>query len=360
MMPADPVNTNDLAMNVRFVVRATFTRWRFLVFCMLLFSVFGFLRVSLFKPYYSSKLTFFLDDNNKALNLFGFASLAQQMNLTEAAHFQGERSLLMELLKSKEIYSRTFLKKVHIGGKSELLINAFLDRYELPNYLIEDYQADDYRFQGDFSVHNDLLGMRILSYAYHFLEKDHIKIKDKVGGIVEITFKSEFEEFAYLFVNQMFESLLEFYEKDRLRKLRETYDYLQNQHDSLLNAIMQAENRMAGLKDAGHGLIRYSARLDESLLIRELAVLNELLIENTKALEISRMQKHRDASVIRIIDMPFLPLEYTELSYLVWIIIGAVAGAFFALFISFLLALYHLSTLMEKNKLSGGYGQNKP
>jgi hypothetical protein len=308
------------------IISGIIHHWKIIFFTALIGSGIG-LGFSYFKkPFYAADLNFYIDDSGKNSGLMGFATLAQQFKLPEAFDFNNKKTLLIELLKSKEIYTRSFLKKTSFQGRDEMLINQFLKIYELPKGLIEKFKIDSTLFNSVKPDHFTFAQVKVLNFAFRYMSDEMVKIDEQLGGIIDISIKSKDEEFSFNFVNTQMESLLDFYEKERNKKSLESYDYLLEKKDSLFDAIKSSESSLAKLSDSKHQSIKADVYIEQKSLERKIILLNDILEETLKSLELANINLALQTSSIKIIDKPKLPLDQFVPNRIRLALIGAFAG----------------------------------
>jgi hypothetical protein len=278
------------------------------------------------KSYYSADTNFFLDDSGKNSGLMGFASLAQQFKLPEALDFNNKKTLIIELLKSKEIFTRTLLKKTSFRGKDELLINQFLKIYKLPDELIKAYKVDSSLFNLVKINQLTTAQVKVLNFTFRYMTNELVTVEEQLGGIVNINIKSKDEEFAFNFINLHMESLIDFYEKERYKKSLESYTYLLEKKDSIESAIKSAEGSLANLADTKHQSVKAEVYIEQKSLERRIDILSAVLEETLQSLEVASYNLALLTSTIKIIDKSQLPLDQFVPNRIRYTLIGALAG----------------------------------
>ena len=278
------------------------------------------------KSYYSADINFFLDDSGKNSGLMGFASIAQQFKLPEALDFNNKKTLIIELLKSKEIFTRTLLKKAPFRGKDILLINQFLKIYKLPNNLIKEYKVDSTLFNLVKLNQLSPAQVKVINFTYRFMTDEMVTVEEQLGGIVDININSKDEEFSFNFINLHMESLLDFYEKEKYNKSVETYTYIINKKDSIEGAIKSSESSLAKLADTRHQSVKADVYIEQRGLERKIDVLSDILEDTYKSLEMANINLALMTSSIKVIDKPKLPLDQFVPNRIRYALIGALAG----------------------------------
>jgi hypothetical protein len=301
-------------------------QWKVIIITLLIGAGIGW-GISFFeKPYYEASTNFFLDDSGKNSGMMGFASLAQQFKLPEALDFNNKKTLVIELLKSKEIYQRTLFKKAPFRGKNEFLINQFLRVYKLPDDIVTEFKIDSSLFNTIRLQQLTPAQVKVLNFTYKFMSEELVLIEEQLGGIVGINIKSDDEEFSFNFVNIHMESLIDYYEKERYNQSLETYTYILNKKDSIEGAIKVAESSLAKLADSRHMSVKADVYIEQKGLEKKIEVLNDVLAETYKSLEMANINVALMTSTIKIIDKPKLPLDQYIPNRLFYALIGAFAG----------------------------------
>jgi len=308
------------------ITRGILSHWKIIFFTGLIGAGIGWGISYYEKSYYSADLNFYIDESGKNSGLMGFATLAQQFKLPEAFDFNDKKTLLIELLKSKEIYYRSLLKKATFDGREKMMINQFLKYYNLPQGLVKAYKIDSTLFNSVNLKQLTPAQVKVLNFACKYMSDKLVKIDEQLGGIIDISIKSKDEEFSYNFVNAQMESLLDFYEKEQNLKSLESYDYLILKKDSLVGVIRAAEASLAKLADSKHLSIKADVYIEQKNLERKIDLLNDILEETLKSLELANINLALQTSSIKIIDKPKLPLDQFIPNRIRFALIGAFAG----------------------------------
>ena len=308
------------------IVSGILHQWKIIFFTSIIAAAIGWGISFIEKSYYSADVNFFLDDSGKNSGLMGFASIAQQFKLPEALDFNNKKTLIIELLKSKEIFTRTLLKKAEFRGKDELLINQFLKIYKLPPNLIKEYKVDSTLFNQVKITALNPAQVKVINFTYRYMTDELVTVEEQLGGIVDINIKSKDEEFSFNFISLHMPSLVDFYEKESYNKSLESYSYLIGKKDSIEGAIKMAEGRLANLADTRHQSVKADVYIEQKGLERKIDILSAILEETFKSFEMANINLALLTSSIKIIDKPKLPLDQFVPNRIRYALIGAFAG----------------------------------
>jgi uncharacterized protein involved in exopolysaccharide biosynthesis len=286
------------------------------------------------KTIYTAKLSFVLEEKGGSSG-GGLASLAAQFGLGGGGDGGGVFSggNMIELLKSRFLIEKTLLSTVNINGKSDLLINRYIQFNKLDKKWAEKINLANLKFTSadrkTFSLQQDsVLGM--ISGA---LIKKNVAIaqQDKKLSIINISVASTDEIFAKVFSEKLIETVTDFYIETKTKKSRGNVLLLQNRADSVQRELNAALYGRAQFGDQNMGLIRQQAavpKLKQEMRVQMLGTLYGELIKN---LEFAKLTLMREEPLVQIIDQPILPLPKAKLGKLKAMVIGGFLFGFLSL-----------------------------
>lgn len=144
------------------------------------------------------------------------------------------------------------------------------------------------------------------------LQKEHLlvgKIED-MGSFYFIEMNHENELFSFHFPEKLFESLLNFYENEKIRKLNMDMLAIRNRSTDLNKEIVLIRNRWFFKKSQSRNLVHFEDQILLENLKKRLDELELKLKINQELLDIASFQRLRKISFINLIDKPLFPLEY--------------------------------------------------
>ena len=159
-----------------------------------------------------------------------------------------------------------------------------------------------------------------------------VELQSNEANIINLSYVSENEEFAKIFVETLIEQMSEMYIAHQTAQASKTLNFLRSRSDSVFIELEIAEEEFAKVKDINQRIVKASGRLKELQLMRSVEVLNTMYLEIVKNLEISKLTLLNQTPIIQIIDRPILPLKVEKKSKIFLGLLGAFLGGFLSLF----------------------------
>ena len=241
---------------------------------------------------------------------------------------------LMELYKSRSMVEQTLLAPVVENGKKLSLAEYYIrdkkwrnswkkEKPELNDQLKFPPQAD----RDLFSRPQD----SIMGVIYKQLTKNHLSVEQRDKqmsiGTIELTHPNEY--FAQQFTLSLTETVADFYVKTKSKRSKENLDILQQQTDSVRNALNTSIKELAVANDNNFGLnpayrVETVSSAKEQVDVQANTAILEELVKQT---EVAKVSLRKQTPLIQVIDRPILPLEKEETSLLKSVVIGGfIAG----------------------------------
>ena len=288
------------------------------------------------KTIYTAKLSFALEEKGSGGG--NLSSIAAQFGLGgigggEGGIFSGGN--MIELLKSRFLIEKTLLSTVTINGKSDLLINRYIQFNKLDKAWAKKVNLASLKFTSadrkTFTLQQD----SVLGVISTRLIKNNVDVaqQDKKLSIVNVVFASTDEIFAKVFSEKLIETVTDFYIETKTKKSRSNVMLLQNRADSVQRELNAALYGRAQFGDQNMGLIRQQAAVPKLKQEMRVQMLGTLYGELVKNLEFAKLTLMREEPLVQIIDQPILPLPKVRLGKFKAMIIGGFLLTFFVLMI---------------------------
>ena len=153
------------------------------------------------------------NDGNASLNLSSLAGLAGIAGLAGGSNNVNEDKLLY-LANSRQIIGNTLVEKAIIDGEEKLMVNHFIDIYELAKGFKSDTSLETFTYfiHADLDKFNyqenkvlDLIIKKIVEGKQLFIDtKKKTGIVIQSAGIIAMEFKSINEEFSKYFIENLY------------------------------------------------------------------------------------------------------------------------------------------------------------
>lgn len=286
------------------------------------------------KTYYTATSSFVLEENSKTGGLSQYAGLASLAGInlnSESGLFQGDN--ILELYKSRTMIEKALLSEGQFNGKKQLLIERYIDFYELRDKWKSKDQIDHIDFKGDPAKFNRTQDSIIIDLCDKFNAKVlNVKKLDKKLSIIVVQVTDKDELFAKEFDNHLVDVVNNFYVQTKTKKSYQNMIVLQHQADSVRSVLNSSIGGVASAADATPNANPQMSTLRVTGQRRQVDVQASSAVygEVIKNLELSKIALRQDVPLIQMIDQPVLPLPNDHIKK----VKGTVLGFFLALFIS--------------------------
>jgi hypothetical protein len=297
----------------------------------IIMGLYGIYYASKQKPIYTAQLTFTSDVGQPAIS--GYSGIASQLGLdfgSGGSIFEGDN--LMELLRSRLLIQKTFLTPVVIDGRTQLLVDYYIEIKGLRKQWQNDPALSKLTFSTDPQA-PDRKRDSIMKIFYGNIVGASLSIGriDRRLNIIAATFRDNDELFAKLFVEQLVDNAIQYYTNFRIQKAKQNVLILQHQTDSVRNLVSGSIVSIASENDLNINPLRQLPKANVQKKGIDVQVNTALYGELVKNLELSRMALRRETPLIQIIDTPTLPLDKRKMGKLKGAVVFGIIGSAIAL-----------------------------
>ena len=299
------------------------------------------------KDKYSAVLSFVVEDQSSSSPLSAYSGIASQfgMDLGGLTSTTFSQNNVIELLKSRKVIESALNNEYELNGKSDLLINHYIEINSLRENWEETEELKGLLFGNKGTIIHDSISGQIWSSIVE--NKLIIESQTDDASILNLTYTSLSGEYAKYFTESLIAEMSEMYTHYQTEKSRKSLSQLESRLDSVFIELKSAERQYAEIKDENQRVIKASGRLKEIQAFRQVEVLNTMYIEIIKHTELAKMTLLNQTPIIQIIDKPILPINKTKKSLKVWLIIGAFLGFCISTFLIIIKKLFR-DTLQEE------------
>lgn len=309
------------------------SKWKTIFLISLIGGLLGLSYSYIKKPIYTAKLSFALEEKGN-MSASGLASVAAQFGLggiggSDGGVFSGGN--MIELLKSRFLIEKTLLSSATIYGKSDLLINRYIQFNKLDKKWAKKINLANLKFtnadRSKFTLQQD----SVLGVISASLIKNSVDVaqQDKKLSIINISVKSTDEIFAKVFSEKLIKNVTDFYIETKTKKSRSNVLLLQNRADSVQRELNSALYGRAQFGDQNMGLIRQQAAVPKLKQEMRVQMLGTLYAELVKNLEFAKLTLMREEPLVQIIDQPILPLFKAHIGKVLGFLLGSGLFLFF-------------------------------
>lgn len=330
--PVDEVSLVDLITKIKAVFKYLRKNIAVILIVAVLGGVGGILFAIFKKPIYRAVYTFVLEEGEKGgLSQYsGIASLAGiDIGSGGGGIFQGDN--IIELYKSHTMIEKALLSTGTFNGKSQKLIDRYIDYNKLREKWDDKPLLKDINFNGDpthFTRQQDSI---IIDLVLTFNNSVLSVIKpDKKLSIIEVNIYSKDELFAKEFANAIVDNVNGFYVQTKTKKLLQNVEILQKQADSVKYVLNRSIVGVASASDASPNANPLMSVLKVPSQRKQVDVQTSTAVyaEVVKNLELSKIQLRKETPLIQAIDTPVLPLFVNKTGKIKAVILGFILGAF--------------------------------
>lgn len=303
------------------------TKWKIIVLCGFIAGIMGFLYASSKKPVYKARCTFVLEEADKGGlgAVAGLASLAgidvNSLGGGSNGIFQGDN--IIELYKSRSMIEKTLLSTAKFKAKEQLLIDRYIEFYDLAAKW-KDITIEDLDFRtSPFSIKQDSMITEIVDD----INENHLVVGklDKKLSIISVEVNSEDQLFAKAFTEIIVSNVNDFYTSTKTKKSVQNIEILQKQADSVKGVLNRSISGVAASIDANPNINPAMQMLKTPSQKRQVDVQasSAIYAEIVKNLEISKISLRKETPLIQVVDKPVLPLKRSKPSKLIYLVLSA-------------------------------------
>ena len=300
----------------------------------------GFLYAWNAKTAYNARLVFMINES-KSASSNPLSAIASQFGLSQISPTVTE--------------DRVF----YLSTTSKILGEALLSPYD-DNMCIADKMIEDRGLKKSFASDTSLANfdkfsaktIQSLSYSENkilgslingiivsnklLVESYKKKTSSFVGvtnsGIMLVNFEDFDEKICKELPLAIYSKLSVFYTEAVTKSLQKNYDLICRREDSLKGVLQVLENESAVALDEGFNVTKYSGRIREKRLLRDLEIVNLMYAEVLKNKEIAKFNLEQEKPVFQLIDEPMLPLEVKRKSKMLFGFLGLLGSGLFMMF----------------------------
>lgn len=330
----------DLITKVKIITIYIKSKWHIIVLFVLLGGGIGVASAIFKKQSYTAICTFVLEDS-KGGGLGQYAGLASLagINIGDAGGsgsiFQGEN--ILELYKSRTMIEKTLLTACLFNGKKQLLIDRYIDSYDLRKRWKNDKALLNINFNGSADKFNRKQDS-IVTDLVSTLNKQNLNVTkpDKKLNIIKVQVEAKDELFAQVFTQTLVQNVNDFYVYTKTKTSLQNVQILQHQADSVRVILNSSINGVASANDdaPNPNPLMSTLRVPSQRKQIDVQANTAIYTEIVKNLELSKISLRQQMPLIQIVDKPVLPLSITKSGKITSGVIGMIIG--FVLIVIFL------------------------
>ena len=299
---------------------------------------------------YGATLSFMLNDDGEGGGGGGMSLILGSLGLGGGGGKKdSSMEKILQLFKSRAVIDHALLNPATVEDSTDLLGNQLISRYGL-NKILDDYNrgawtkavldADpNFRFTHDTIRNFSYEEKVMLKILYEYVIGNENRNLDALlstaldddSGIMKVRVATQSEALTISMLNAIYENLSLFFIEKAVEKQQKTYDVLSSKNDSIINALLIAEYKLADFNDSNRALVTVKGYLKARQLERESKILNIMYAESVKNLEMAEFALKRRKPYVQLIDAPIPPIGPTIVPIMTGIIYAVLGiGAFLA------------------------------
>ncbi|WP_129715307.1 Wzz/FepE/Etk N-terminal domain-containing protein [Pedobacter sp. SYP-B3415] len=316
----EEVTLKNLFLKIGSSIRYLYTKRWLIILVTVVGACSGFFYSRLQKNIYTASTTFVVEDGGDAPALGGLGGLASMVGLDLSGGgsiFQGDN--LLELYKSRSMIQKTLLSRVD-SSSNQRLIDLYININKLRENWSSQPELFSVKFHERYEDNKRISRLRdsLFSSVIKDISKNYLSVSkvDKKLNILKVEVKSNNEQFAKCFSNQIVKNVNDFYIETKSKRSVENLQILQHKTDSVRNVMNGAIYSSIAIADRTPNVnptreILKVAPIQKSQFSAETNKL--LLAELVKNLEMSKIAVSKDMPLIQVIDEPVYPLPLERL-----------------------------------------------
>lgn len=244
---------------------------------------------------------------------------------------------IVELSKSRNIIHKVLFSKTSLDsleGKEDYIANHLIVLHKFDEeWTNKDKDWIGFRFKSDSISHfnaDEALALKMLYGKVIGGRKiEHPVFSNGFNdetGILAMTATTVNEELSIKFCNKAYQELKKFYEISSTKGGQNTFQFVEEKKDSILNMLESKKYQLAKFNDSHRNLTDPNLLVKKSMLETEIQKLTLMYGEATKNFEIADFSLESSTPDMTIIDEPLPPLDTIGYSFLIEIIKGGLFG----------------------------------
>lgn len=337
----DEISLKELILKIQEWWKYLLSKWIIILAFGLLGGALGFWYASTKKPIYTATTTFVLEDEKSGAGLGGLAGLASMAGVDlgngGGGIFQGDN--IFELYKSRKMVVQTLLSGVEIDGKSQLLIDRYIDFNELRESWSKRPDLTNLKFNVD-STQDGAPALKsnrsrdsVLTSIVGDITKNYLLVAkpDKKLSIIKVDVKANDEMFAKLYNEALVKNVNDFYVQTKTKKSLQNIQILEQKRDSVRHVMNGAIYSAVAVADATPNLnpTRQVQRVAPAQRAQFSAETNKAILGSlVQNLEMSKLALMKETPLLEVIDQPVYPLKKEGFGKIKGIVMGGIIAGF--------------------------------
>ena len=344
----DEISLKELIQKIKDWVAYLKTKWKIIIIAGTLGASIGLVYAYRQPITFKAILTFVVEEDKNSTGA-GLGILASQLGFdvgssTSGGLFSGAK--LLEFMQSRSIIEKTLLTPLVINKNNTNLAEYYIKIHKLRESWPENIKSKqtNYFFINDPSTFNKEQDSILETFYLNLTSPVNLKIgnEDKKSSLTSIIVESQDEIFSKFFCESLVNVTSQYYIELKSKRAQLNVKILQNQVDSIRNALNNDISSIAVNSDQNYNLnptmsIRKTNNSKRALDVQSNTTIFVSLLSN---LEMAKMSLRKETPLIQIIDPPTFPLRKNKVSKLKFLILGGFLAIISTSFYLVLLSLY--------------------
>lgn len=331
----DGISLKDIILKLKSYIKFLKKRWLGLILCGVLAGIIGLLYATYKKPIYIATCSFVLEES-KGPGLSQYAGLASIAGIDLGGGgggvFEGDN--IIALYTSRTMIAKTLLDTANFDGKSQLLIDRYVDFLHLREKWVKKPNIGVVSFTGPFEKFTRVQDSLLIDMVNTINKTVLIVNKpDKKLNIIDVDVQFGDELFAKNFDDKLVSTVNDFYVKTKTKKSTLNEQILQKQADSVRLVLNSSISGVASALDAAPNAnpALLALRVPSQRKQVDVQATSAIYAELVKNLELSKISLRQETPLIQVIDNPILPLPVEKFGKIKGLLVGFLLGIVLAI-----------------------------
>lgn len=233
-----------------------------------------------------------------------------------------------EIGKSKRIIYSALLTSTEINGKTDKLVNHYLNLIKPIIFKKPGGRKDTIQIKSKNPFKGSLIEEKVMNVIYNEILNGAISINvSPENSVIKLNTTFENEEFSYAFAKIYLRTIYNYFLENMLHQENEMLSLLKQKKDSIESVLSYKNNRYAELNDRTINVVKTKKTIEKLELMKDIEILSTMLATAIQSLEMTEFSARESKKIFKIIDEPVLPINPVKKGFIFY---GILYGMFFA------------------------------
>jgi len=223
----------------------------------------------------------------------------------------GNKTILLELLRSHRMIEKTLLTEAVVNNKTDLLVNHYIELAGFRKLWKGDTAWKNYKYPKEYKHDSSEKRDGFLRTAAINISSNYTPFKTD-AGIFEISYFYYNEDFTKSFLDNLIVTVIDYYTEKKTAKARIALSYAKKRHDDLYGRMNGQQRSLARMQDQTSEFVFIEDKVPQMKANRDIEATSMMVQEAAKSLAAARMALVQETPFLQVIDdvrMPLIRLE---------------------------------------------------